>query len=137
MASHGGLMTTGDLSVRTGLSLRSIRYYEEVGLVLPIERSPGGHRLYGDAALQRVLLIMKMKPLDFTLDEMGAVLTALDEVRLEDASAATQAREKLAMFAALVEQRYEWLKERLQIAEEFRAQLRAEVEPTQPRAPRR
>lgn len=123
------LMSIGDLAAATGLSLRSIRYYDEVGLAVPVERGKGGHRLYDPAGLERIRLIMKMKPLDFTLDEMGGLLTAMDNLR--DETAATEVREdargKLAMFSSLVEQRWEWLQERLTIAEEFRAQLRQEL----------
>lgn len=127
------LMTTGDLAARTGLSLRSIRYYEEVGLALPLQRSKGGHRLYDHVGLERIQLIMKMKPLDFTLEQMGSFFLALDTLRDTSAKQAvrSEARDKLAMFSSLVDQRCEWLRERLTIAEEFRAQLREEL--AQPR----
>ena len=52
-------MRIGDLSARTGVSVRSLRYYEEQGL-LAAERLPSGHRRYGDAAAERVELIQTL-----------------------------------------------------------------------------
>jgi DNA-binding transcriptional MerR regulator len=52
-------MRIGELSVRTGASARSIRYYEEQGL-LTSERSGSGQRTYPDAAVDRVLLIRRL-----------------------------------------------------------------------------
>ena len=133
-------LSTGDLAGLTGLSLRSIRYYEEVGLVPAAARTAGGHRQFDRSALDRLLLIMKMKPLDFSLDEMGALLAARDTARDPAATEADRraARGQLAMFSDLVDQRWEWLQERLTIAEQFRAQLRGELSgPAQPSEPRR
>jgi DNA-binding transcriptional MerR regulator len=52
-------MRIGDLSARTGASARSIRYYEEQGL-LTAARSGSGQRTYPEAAVDRVLLIRRM-----------------------------------------------------------------------------
>lgn len=46
-------MRIGELSRRSGVSARSLRYYEQQGL-LSSTRTPGGHREYGDGALERV-----------------------------------------------------------------------------------
>ncbi len=64
------LVQIGVLAERVGLSLRTVRYYEEVGLVEPIARSGGGYRLYAAEQEERLLIIKTMKPLGFTLDEM-------------------------------------------------------------------
>lgn len=73
-------MQIGDVAERTGLSLRTVRHYEEVGLLPAAERSPGGFRLYTDDAVERLLLVKQMKPLEFTLDQMRELLDALDEL---------------------------------------------------------
>ena len=57
------MLTIGDVAERTGLSLRSVRHYEDVGLLPTADRSPGGFRLYGDAAVERLLVVTQMKPL--------------------------------------------------------------------------
>ena len=72
------LMQIGRLAERVDLSLRTVRYYEEVGLVVPSTRSKGGFRLYTTEQEARLLTIKQMKPLGFTLDEMRVVLDALD-----------------------------------------------------------
>ena len=75
-----GLLRIGDVAERTGLSLRTVRYYEEVGLLPVAERSPGGFRLYDDAAVQRLLVIKQMKPLEFSLEEVRELLEHVDEL---------------------------------------------------------
>lgn len=55
-------MQIGEVSERTELSLRTIRYYEEVELVVPTARSTGGFRLYTEADIARLTLVKRMKP---------------------------------------------------------------------------
>jgi DNA-binding transcriptional MerR regulator len=52
-------MRIGELSRRTGVSERSLRYYEQQGL-LTAERTPGGHREYPQAAVDRVIRIQEL-----------------------------------------------------------------------------
>lgn len=58
-ANSDGLMRIGDLSARTGVSRRSLRYYEEQDM-LAATRTPSGQRLYGEAAVERVRRIQVM-----------------------------------------------------------------------------
>lgn len=97
-ADTRGLLRIGDVAERTGLSLRSLRHYEEVGLLPSPERTAGGFRLYDDSTLQRLGVIMGMKPLGFSLDEMREVLTGLDELRTADLTASRR-RELLVLLA--------------------------------------
>jgi MerR family copper efflux transcriptional regulator len=71
-------MQIGEVAERVGLSLRTIRYYEEVGLVPPSSRTAGGFRLYAETDVDRLRLITRMKPLGYTVEEMGQVLGLLD-----------------------------------------------------------
>lgn len=64
----------GEVAARTGLSLRTIRYDEEVGVVPPSARSTGGFRLYAESDVARLELVMQMKPLDFSLDDLRDLL---------------------------------------------------------------
>ena len=75
---QSGTMHIGELAERTGLSLRSLRHWDEVGLVRASGRTEGGFRLYTADDEQRARLIMRMKPLGFTLDEMAELARALD-----------------------------------------------------------
>lgn len=52
-------MRIGDLAAETGVSVRSLRYYEEQGL-LAADRTPSGQRVYGAAALDRVQLVQQL-----------------------------------------------------------------------------
>jgi DNA-binding transcriptional MerR regulator len=70
-------MQIGEVAERTGLSLRTIRYYEEVGLVTPSARTPGGFRVYTTADAERLELVKRMKSLEFTLEETRLLLTLL------------------------------------------------------------
>ena len=122
-------LSIGEVAQQIGLSFRTIRYYDEVGLVPPSAHTKGGHRLYSEADVDRLRLIMKMKPLDFTLQEMGAVLGALDTLRdpaVADADRA-EARARLEGYGMVVEERLRWLQERLAIAHDFRRQITGEL----------
>ena len=121
-------MQIGEVADQTGLSLRTIRYYEEVGLVRPSSRTTGGFRLYSESDLARLRLVRRMKPLDFSLEEMKDVLEALDA--LEDPEQPPEARsqfiDRLKMFREAAEARVEALREQLETAEGFAADLRRE-----------
>ncbi|WP_418275703.1 MerR family transcriptional regulator [Isoptericola jiangsuensis] len=72
--STPGTIHIGAVAERTGLSLRTLRHYDEVGLLPPSARSEGGFRLYTESDVERLLLIRRMKPLGFSLDEMADLL---------------------------------------------------------------
>jgi DNA-binding transcriptional MerR regulator len=122
-------MQIGEVAERTGLSLRTIRYYEEVGLVRPSSRTQGGFRLYTEPDVARLNLVKRMKPLGFSLEEMRDLLSALDE--LDAAAGGESAREalieRLATYRAAAEQRCAALREQLETAEAFAADLRTEI----------
>lgn len=111
------LIQIGEVAEQIGLSLRTIRHYEEVGLVVPSGRSPGGFRLYSDDDVDRLRLIMRMKPLGFTLEEMRELIDTLDQ--LDTTSASSLLLERLAMFRTAAALRVQALREQLTIAEGF------------------
>lgn len=76
--ARGPFVHIGEVAERTGLSHRTIRYYEEMGLVEPTDRTEGGFRLYDDAAVERLLLIKPMKPLGFSIEQIRDLLGAFD-----------------------------------------------------------
>jgi MerR family transcriptional regulator, copper efflux regulator len=73
------LVQIGVLVERVGLSLRTVRYYEELGLVTPSMRTAGGFRLYGPEQEERLRVLKVMKPLGFSLDEMRDLVQLLDD----------------------------------------------------------
>jgi DNA-binding transcriptional MerR regulator len=72
------LVQIGVMAERVGLSLRTVRYYEEMGLVEPTTRTAGGFRLYGPDQEERLRVLKAMKPLGFTLEEMRDLVLLLD-----------------------------------------------------------
>ena len=60
----------GELAKRTGLTVRTLHHYDEIGLLSPAERTPSGHRLYGPAELERLQQIASLRHLGFTLDQI-------------------------------------------------------------------
>lgn len=77
-SSHVGRHHIGAVTAQTELSPQTLRHWDEVGLVRPSGRSEGGFRLYSDDDIQRLLVIRRMKPLEFSLEEMGRLLDSLD-----------------------------------------------------------
>lgn len=119
-----GRLQIGDVSERTGLSLRTVRHYEDVGLLPPADRSPGGFRLYTDAAVDRLLVIRRMKPLEFTLDQMRELLDAVDELAGRPSPARRrEVQQVVAGYQALVAERTTLLRERLLAAKALQDSL--------------
>jgi len=116
-------MHIGVVAERTGLSLRTLRHYDEVGLLTPSARSEGGFRLYTGADVDRLLLIRRMKPLGFTLEEMADLLDAVGALGRE--SHDTAARRRLADYVRSAQERREKLARTLDMADEFVALISA------------
>jgi MerR family copper efflux transcriptional regulator len=123
-----GMYQIGEVAEAVGLSLRTIRHYEEVGLVPPSGRSAGGFRLYTDDDVERLRLVKHMKPLDFTLEEMRELLEVRDRLAT-GASGGEQAGlvEHLELFAAAAERRCEKLRDQLEAAQTMAQTLRREA----------
>ncbi|WP_130176732.1 MerR family transcriptional regulator [Cryobacterium sp. SO1] len=117
-------MHIGELADRTGLSLRTIRHYDEVGLLKPSGRTDGGFRLYTAVDLDRLILIRRMKPLGFSLEEMMALLRTIDTLDAGDASGRDGVLADLASFVSQAEERRRKLAEQLAMADEFLDLLR-------------
>jgi DNA-binding transcriptional MerR regulator len=67
---RSGLWRVGELAKRTGVSVRTLHWYEEIGLLAPSQRSEAGHRLYGAEDLGRLQQIRSLRQLGFSLDEI-------------------------------------------------------------------
>ena len=70
MATTVGQYRIGDLASRVGLTERTIRYYEELGLLESVKRLDGGVRVYTDDDVRRLKYIRKLKTLGLSLQEM-------------------------------------------------------------------
>jgi DNA-binding transcriptional MerR regulator len=87
------MLSIGELGAETGLSTRTIRYYEELGLLPGVRRRAGGRRVYGAAERERLRFIQRLKALGCSLAEIreldavhaiggstAAMLARLDEL---------------------------------------------------------
>ncbi|MBJ2156799.1 MerR family transcriptional regulator [Variovorax sp. IB41] len=64
----------GELARRAGLTVRALRHYGDIGLLVPSERSGGGYRLYDRKDVARLYRIQALRRLDLSLAEIGALL---------------------------------------------------------------
>ncbi|WP_457315460.1 MerR family transcriptional regulator [Sinomonas sp. RB5] len=102
----------GELAERTGLSLRTIRHYDDVGLLPARMRTQGGFRVYQEDDVERLTLIKRMKPMGYSLEEMAELLRLLlgpsEEGSAPDVAAllqeAERRRDKLARNLAQAEE---------------------------------
>lgn len=122
-------MQIGEVAQRTDLSLRTLRHYDEVGLLRPSGRSDGGFRLYTEEDLERLLVIRRMKPLGFTLEEMVQVMRHIETLHGATAlrvgsgpprdERADEARTQLAGTLDEAYARRDRLRQQLGMADEF------------------
>lgn len=113
-------MHIGEVAARTQLSLRSLRHWDEVGLLRPSGRTDGGFRLYTEADVEKILAIRRMKPLGFTLEQMSAAMRDIEALRSPDVEAGrAAARERLGEVLTEASQRRENLARQLDMADEF------------------
>ncbi|MEE3851997.1 MerR family transcriptional regulator [Gordonia sp. LSe1-13] len=126
---HTELLQIGEVASRTELSIKTIRHYDEVGLVTPSARSAGGFRLYTPGDIDRLLVIRRMKPTGFSLDDMRRLLDAEDMLDDPDATAEAKAaaRDTLEEFGERARDACRKLARQLAYAEELTEQLAERV----------
>lgn len=64
------LMKIGELARRAGVTVRSLRFYDEIGLLSPALHSEGGHRLYGEREVRRLQRIRSLQSMNFSLKQI-------------------------------------------------------------------
>ncbi len=77
VGSHTG-MKIGELAGRSGLPVKTLRYYEDLGLLPAIGRSEGGYRLFAEDSLRRLAFIRRLKTLGLSLEEIQGCLAVHD-----------------------------------------------------------
>ena len=115
------VMHIGEVAARTELSLRSLRHWEEVGLLQPSGRTDGGFRLYTESDVDKILVIRRMKPLGFSLDEMKAVMSDLEVLGDPEAGEGERiaAQQRIADVRTDATERRSRLVRQLEMADEF------------------
>lgn len=86
-------LRVGQLANKVGKTVRTIHFYEELGLLSPTSRSKGGFRQYDDEAINRIHWIDRLQQLDFSLTEIRDFLKDFQEIH-----SGPKAMEKLAGF---------------------------------------
>lgn len=72
------MMTVNEVSKLTGVSIRTLQYYDKIGLLKPTEYTESGYRLYDDTALEVLQQILLFKELEFPLKEIKEIIQAPD-----------------------------------------------------------
>ena len=67
-------MNIGTAARASGIPAKTIRYYEEIGLIQPAERSDGNYRVYGEHEVQTLRFIRRARSLGFSVDEVAELL---------------------------------------------------------------
>ncbi|MFR9801727.1 MerR family transcriptional regulator [Pseudonocardia sp. RS010] len=131
------MLQIGEVATRVGLSLRTLRHWDEVGLVVPSARSAGGFRLYTEEDVELLLFVKSLKPLELPLDQIGDLVRLITAVRdgvfgsaadpagREGDEAAADARDRLALYRSAVEARLEALRAQIDGLESLARELQA------------
>ena len=72
------MMTVAQVSKRAGVSVRTLHHYDQIGLLAPTEVTEAGYRLYDDAALDKLYVILVYREQGLSLNEIGSILDAPD-----------------------------------------------------------
>jgi DNA-binding transcriptional MerR regulator len=103
-----GWLTTGDMARLSNNTLRTVRFYEEAGILRPDLRSPGGHRLFSLRQLERLRLITNLRSAGLSLEEIRLLLE-LKPGSPSGRQAAAQLEEELARRIGSLDQKIEQL----------------------------
>lgn len=77
------MMTVNQVSKLTGVSIRTLHYYDNIGLLVPEQVTDAGYRMYGTAALERLQQILLFKELEFSLSDIKKIIDSPDFDRKE------------------------------------------------------
>lgn len=77
----------GELARAAATKVQTIRYYEEIGLISPLERTEGGHRVYGSEHSRRLKFIRHARELGFGIDEIRELLKLSDNPHMSCSTA--------------------------------------------------
>jgi DNA-binding transcriptional MerR regulator len=70
-----GTYTIGQIAEQSGFTASALRYYEGVGLVVPVSRTDAGYRLYDDGTVSRLAFIARAKQLGCSIEEITTLLS--------------------------------------------------------------
>ncbi len=94
-----GLLTTGDMARLSDNTLRTVRFYEEAGILYPVQRTDGGHRLFAEGELSKLQLVTELRAAGFSLEEIRELL----EVKLRATEGSAASHDALTRLASQIE----------------------------------
>jgi DNA-binding transcriptional MerR regulator len=109
------LLTTGEMARLSNSTLRTVRFYEEEGILRPARRTDGGHRLFDRSELDRLMLVSDLRMAGLSLDDIKTIL----EVKRAASSGAVAAESALRVLGARIAE----LKEKLTVLNRLRDDL--------------
>lgn len=68
------MYTAGDLAKRLGISARTVRFYDEKGILCPVDYSEAGYRIYDETSVEKLQKILMLRFLDFSLEQIGDMI---------------------------------------------------------------
>jgi MerR family transcriptional regulator, copper efflux regulator len=68
------MLQIGELAERTGVPAKTIRYYEQIGVLAPPDRTPAGYRIYDQRAIERLAFVRSAQGLGLTLGEIRGIV---------------------------------------------------------------
>jgi DNA-binding transcriptional MerR regulator len=134
MRTGATFYTIEQVAARTGLTKRTLRYYEEIGLLPPAGRTEGNYRRYTDEDIERLERIKKLRDLlGFSLNDIRALLEADDErVQLKATyqrlTTTEQKLDHLDRLDALIRRQLELVEKKLEGLEQMRSALVARLQ---------
>ncbi|HEX9108204.1 MAG TPA: MerR family transcriptional regulator [Longimicrobiales bacterium] len=105
----------GELARRTGLTVRTLHHYDEIGLLRPTRRSAAGYRLYGEDDVARLHRIVSLKQLGFSLEDVREYLLVprslarVLELQIERLRQRIEAEGKLCVRLEAIAERAKWI----------------------------
>lgn len=109
------LLTTGEMARLSNSTLRTVRFYEEEGILRPARRTDGGHRLFERTELDRLMLVTDLRMAGLSLDDIKAIL----EVKRAAASGSVAAESAIRVLGMRITE----LKEKLTVLNRLRDDL--------------
>ena len=97
-------MVIGEVARLTGVPAKTIRYYEDTGLLPRAERAQNGYRVYGDRAVHMLRFIKRSRDLGFSVKDVGNLLALWDDKKRESAEVKELTRRHLKDIEQKIEQ---------------------------------
>ncbi len=97
------IYTIQQVAEQTGLTSYTLRYYEDIGLLEPIARAANGHRRYSETDINRIMMLMKLRKTNMSLDDMKYFIS----LYREGSATATERRELLEAHRQVVNEQIE------------------------------